>query len=132
MGTPDTWYAYFHVRGSFDPDEITGRVGVTPTEVAREGDAIGGTTKRRPCSLWALHSRLAASAPLELHVTDVLDQLDTNRLAFEELSRELGGTMELVGFFREHEPGVCLEREIVQRMARYDLALDCDFYNYRQ
>jgi len=128
MGTPDTWYAYFHLRGSFDPDEVTRRVGVSPTETAREGDAIGSTSKKRPCSLWALHSRLERSAPLERHVEDVLDQLDTNRLAFEELSRELGGTMELVGFFRECEPGVALEREIVERMARYALMLDCDFY----
>ncbi len=132
MGTPDTWYAYFHVRGSFDPDEITRRVGVAPTKTAREGDTIVGTTKKRPCSLWALYSRLAASAPLELAVKDVLDQLDTNGAAFEEVSRELDGTMELVGYFREHEPGFCLEREIVERMARYALTLDCDFYNYRQ
>lgn len=59
---------------------------------------------------------------------DVLDQLDTNKLAFEQLSRDLGGTMQLVGFFREHEPGVALEPDIVKRMAKYALALDCDFY----
>jgi hypothetical protein len=128
MDTPDTWYAYFHVKGSFDPDEITRRVGVTPTETAREGDAIRGTSKKRPCSLWALHSRLERTAPLEKHALDVLDQLDANKLGFEELSRELDGTMELVGFFREYEPGVALEREIVERMAKYALTLDCDFY----
>jgi hypothetical protein len=128
MATTDTWYAYFHVRGSFDPDEITRKVAKNPTETAREGDAIGGSSKKRPCSLWALHSRLERTAPLEEHVRDVLDQLDTNREAFETLSRELGGTMELVGYFREREPGVALEREIVQRMAKYALMLDCDFY----
>jgi hypothetical protein len=73
MSAPDTWYAYFHIRGSFDPDVITRRVGVTPSKIAREGDAIGSTTKRRPCSLWALHSRLDRTAPLEQHVQDVLD-----------------------------------------------------------
>ncbi|MCU1305341.1 MAG: hypothetical protein JWN45_36 [Acidobacteriaceae bacterium] len=51
-----------------------------------------------------------------------------NKLAFEELSREFGGTMELVGYFRECEPGVALERELVERMAMYALTLDCDFY----
>jgi hypothetical protein len=54
----DTWYAYFHVRGSFAPDDVTRRVGVAPTKTAREGDVIGTTSKNRPCSLWALHSRL--------------------------------------------------------------------------
>lgn len=66
-----------------------------------------------------------------MHVKDVLDQLDENRSGFQELSRDFGGTMELVGYFREHEPGVCLERTIVERMAGYGLTLDCDFYNCR-
>jgi|SRR5215469_7799748 len=43
MGMPDTWYAYFHVRGSFDPDDVTRRVAVTPTKIAREGETIDST-----------------------------------------------------------------------------------------
>jgi hypothetical protein len=131
MGKPDTWYAYFHIKGSFDPEEVTRRVGITPTETASEGDAISGSSKGRPCSLWALHSRLKRTDPLEQHVQDVLDQLDANRGAFEELSREFGGTMELVGYFRQREPGVALERTIMERLAKYALMLDCDFYCQR-
>jgi len=101
MGTPDTWYAYFHVRGSFDPDDVTRRMGVTPTKIAREGETIGSANTGRPCSLWALHSRLKQTAPLERHVQDVLDQLDENKVAFEQLSRELDGTLQLVGYFAE-------------------------------
>ena len=127
MGTPDTWYAYFHVSGSFDPDEITQDLGVTPTETAREG-GVGRYSKKRPCSLWALHSRLERNAPLEDQVKDVLDQLDANKPAFEKLSRDLGGTMQLVGYFQECSPGLGLDVEIVRRMASYELTLDCDFY----
>ena len=129
MQKPDTWYAYFHVRGSFAPDDVTRRVGVIPTKTPREGDAIGTTSKSRPCSLWALHSRLGASASLEEHVEDVLDQLDANKAAFGELSRELGGTMQLVGYFRDVNPGVHFDLEIVGRIAEYGLSIDCDFYN---
>lgn len=130
MTQPDTWYAYFHLRGSFDPDEISRSVGVAPTRTAREGDLIGGGQKRRPCSLWALHAR-DKSAELEAQVRDVLDQLDANRAVFQRLSRELNGTMELVGYFQDREPGVALERDSIERMAAYGLALDCDFYNWR-
>jgi hypothetical protein len=77
-----------------------------------------------------LHSR-DKSAELELQVKDVLDQLDLNRAVFERLSRELGGTMELVGYFRDREPGVGLDRSLIERMASYALTLDCDFYNCR-
>jgi Domain of unknown function (DUF4279) len=129
MQKPDTWYAYFHLRGSFAPDDVTRRVGVTPTKTAMEGDAIGTTSKSRPCSLWALHSRLGGSAPLDEHVKDVLDQLDSNKAAFGELSRELGGTMQLVGYFRDVSPGVHFDPEIVRRIAEYGLCIDCDFYN---
>jgi Domain of unknown function (DUF4279) len=129
MQNPDTWYAYFQVRGSFEPDDITGSVGVTPTKMAREGDAIGDTSKKRPCSLWALYSRLGPSASLEEHVKDVLDQLDANKAAFGELSRDLDGTMQLVGYFREVNPGVHFDPKIVRRTADYGLSIDCDFYN---
>jgi hypothetical protein len=102
---------------------------VTPSKTAREGDAIGTTTKNRPGSHWALHSRLGASASLEEHVKDVLDQLDANKTAFEELSRKLGGTMQLVGYFRDVNPGVHFDLEIIRRIVEYGLCIDCDFYN---
>ena len=72
-----------------------------------------------------LHSRLQPSAPVDLHVTDVLDQLDRNRLAIEELSREVGGIIEIGGFSREYAPAVSLDREIVERMAQYVIRLEC-------
>ena len=111
MQKPDTWYAYFHVRGSFDPDDVTRSVGVTPTETKREGDTIGTTSKKRPCSLWALHSRVDPSAALDEHVRDVVDQLNPNKSGIEKLSRELGGTMQLVGYFRDVNPGVHFDLE---------------------
>lgn len=129
MQKPDTWYGYFHVRGSFEPDDITRRLGVTPTKIAREGDPIGNTTKNRPCSWWELHSRLGPPATLEEHVKDVLNQLDMNKTAFAEVSRELGGTMQLVGYFCDVSPGVHFDSEIVRRTADYGLCIDCDFYN---
>ena len=130
MSTPDTWYAYFSVRGSFDPDEITRRLGIAPTEIGKEGES-GHYVAERKCSIWGLRSRLEQTAPLELHVKDVLDQLDANKSGFVRISRELGGTMQLVGYFREVSPGIHFEQEIVQRIAEYSLCIDCDFYNYR-
>jgi hypothetical protein len=129
MQRPDTQYAYFHVRGSFDPEDVTRRVGVTPTETKREGDVIAATSKKRPCSLWALHSRVNPSAPFDEHVRDVLDQLNSSKAAFEKLSHQLGGTMQLVGYFRDVNPGVHFDLETVRRSADYGLCIDCDFYN---
>jgi hypothetical protein len=52
--------------GEFDPDEITRRVGVTPSETARAGEAIGRSEIIRQNSLWVLHSRFQPSAPIDL------------------------------------------------------------------
>jgi Domain of unknown function (DUF4279) len=82
----------------------------------------------RKCSRWELHSRLATTARLEEHVVDVLTQLDENRNAFKQLSAELGGVMELVGYFHTDYPGLTIERDVIARLAEYSLSIDCDFY----
>jgi hypothetical protein len=120
-------YAYFHIAGSFDPAAITADVGVAPTKACIEGELISATQKRRTCSRWMLYSRLARSAALEEHVSDVLDQLDSNESGFRRLSTQHGGTMELVGYFRDY-PGIFFEYETIKRLAQYALSLDCDFY----
>ena len=59
---------------------------------------------------------------------DVLTQLDENRNAFKQLSAELGGVMELVGYFHAYYPGLTFERDVIGRLAEYSLSMDCDFY----
>jgi hypothetical protein len=119
-------YAYFCLGGAFDPDEVTRRLGVLPSETVKAGDAIWGTRRKRQNSLWMLRSRLQSSGDLDEHVKDVLDQLDTNRSAFVELSRELGGIIVIVGFSRDYAPAISLEQETVERLAQYALRLDVE------
>ncbi len=121
-------YAYFHLAGSFDPAQITERVGVHPTKSSLEGSAIEQTPMVRKTSRWELHSRLETTATLEEHVVDVLNQLDDKRNAFKQLSVELGGVMELVGYFHAYYPGLTFERDVIKRIAGYSLSMDCDFY----
>jgi uncharacterized protein DUF4279 len=87
-----------------------------------------GTSIRKKCSRWALHSRLEKAAALEMHVSDVLEQLDRNEVVFKQVSEEFGGVMELVGQFDAYCPGLFLERQILSRLAHYGLSVDCDFY----
>jgi hypothetical protein len=121
-------YAYFHVAGSFDPGQITERVGVNPTKSFLEGSAIERSQMVRKCSRWELHSRLETTAALEEHVVDVLNQLDEKRNAFRQLCAELGGVMELVGYFHAYYPGLTFERDVIERLAACSLSMDCDFY----
>ncbi len=125
-------YAYFALVGSFDPVAITERVGVNPTRSTREGDPIPKTKLRRKCCRWELHSRLPKTEPLESHVTDVLDQLDTREDTFREISQQFGGVMELVGYFYDFYPGLVLEQRTVERLAKYGITVDFDFYGWGQ
>jgi hypothetical protein len=121
-------YAYFMVSGSFDPAQITERVGINPSESGLEGDSIKGSKMRRKCSRWILRSRLDTTASLEEHVSDVLSQLDAKPEAFRSLSAELGGVMELVGYFNAYYPGLNFESNLITRLSDYHLSMDCDFY----
>jgi hypothetical protein len=121
-------YAYFTVVGDFDPKSITERVGVSPSDTWGKGDLHPRTHAERKFSRWSLRSRLETTQPLEAHISDVLDQLDANSTAFKELSMKRGGGMQLVAYFHMFDPGVHLERELVQRLANYSLSVDCDFY----
>ncbi len=56
----------FCLYGTFDPDEITLRVGLVPSETARPDDTIGSYGPKRKASLWALRSRLDSSDSMEM------------------------------------------------------------------
>lgn len=126
----DARFAYFCFDGSLDPIEITRRTGISPAAMMKQSEPDPPATKTQQ-NLWKLRSRLDLEAPLESHVKDVLDQLDANKKEFVELSRELGGTMQLVSYSRENEPGIYFDEKTVSRIAEYSLRINCNFYNFR-
>lgn len=41
---------------------------------------------------------------------------------------DFGGTMQLVGYFHDVNPGIHFDDVVVRRIADYGLSIDCDFY----
>lgn len=121
-------YAYFAVEGSFDPAEITARLGVAPTKSWRCGEIRPPWKAKRTQSRWSLYSRLDRAQSLESHILDVLRQLDGNNEAFVAISREFGGWLQLVAYLEQGYPGLHFERDVTERLGRYSLAVDFDFY----
>ncbi|MDB9519336.1 DUF4279 domain-containing protein [Roseofilum reptotaenium CS-1145] len=121
-------YAYFTITGSFNPDEITRRVGVEPTRCWSKGDPHPTTHFECKCSRWSLFSRLDSKEELEAHVCDVFIQLEQNSEAFQNLSQEFGACMQLVGYFKTIYPGLHFERDMIEKLAKYSLEVDFDFY----
>jgi len=128
----DEQYAYFTVGtevNAFDPDEVTARLGLTPTKSWRAGEVNPVTGRECKFDRWSLYSRLAATAFLEEHLRDVLDQIEVRAEAVEAVSREFGASIALVAYYVAGFPGLHIDSDIVARLARFDLSVDCDFYD---
>ena len=121
-------YAYLTITGDFDPEQITTRLGLEPTESWKKGDRNERTHLERKFSRWSLESRLSRSAALENHVRDVVQQADSRAEALVEVGNDFECWIQLVGFFHTDYPGFGLDRETISALARLTLSVDCDFY----
>jgi hypothetical protein len=128
MSEPNRQYAYFTIADSFDPNEITRRVGIHPSDCWRKGELHPKTGRERKFSRWSLRSRLDEQMSLEEHIRDVLAQLEQSSSAFQQVSREFGGCMELVAYYHEQYTGLYFDSELVIGLAKYALSVDFDFY----
>jgi hypothetical protein len=128
VSQPNELYAYFAIKGDFDPDEITRLTGVTPTRVRRKGEVGEYNRAGYPCDGWYLYSRLEKTRPLEEHISDVITQLAANRTQFIDLSLQHGGVMQLVAYFKEYYTGLHFDRQLTESLAEYSLDVDFDFY----
>lgn len=124
---------------TFSPDEITARLGVKPRSSHRMGEL------RRPGTseaVFKLHSWFSPRATgglwdLESHIADLLDAWEPRASALHELQREPDTTVRiLVGVALNQKdevtntPAFSLSRELLQRLARLDVELDCDVNVY--
>ena len=128
MTNDNEQYAYFTVTGDFDPDSITARLHLDPTEQWIKGSRNERTHLERKFSRWSLKSRLERSASLEDHVRDVLDQTLQRAEEITRIGQEQTTYMQLVGWFHNDYPGFGLDEGIISGLAQLNIGIDCDFY----
>jgi hypothetical protein len=121
-------YAYLTVTGDFDPDSITARLSLKPTEQWVKGSRNERTHLERKFSRWSLESRLERSASLEDHVRDILDQALPSAGEIVQIGKEHSAYMQLVGWFHNDYPGFGLDEGIISGLAQLNVGIDCDFY----
>jgi hypothetical protein len=127
MAKPNEQYAYLAFKGDFDPQTITDRLRLSPSESWKRGTLNERAKREYTFSLWSLNSRLDRSAALEDHIRDVLNQAENSAEAIQSLQSE-SPLLQAVGYFYEYYPGFHLDRETVSKLARLGLEVDCDFY----
>jgi Domain of unknown function (DUF4279) len=124
------FYAYYGLRGDFNPDDITARTGIIPTDVRRIGEPMPHRAGRAwDQSKWSLYSKLARSAAIEEHVDSVLEQLQPAWQSFVELGSEYEAQLEcVIQMYEAQGGGVYFSREVVQQAAALNAFIDIDSY----
>ncbi len=125
---PNEYKAYFTITGDFDPEELSSRVGILPSECWKKGDVNERTRRERKFSRWSVDSRVDQSQPIVEHIRDVLKQLEpfTEKLKPEIANFEAG--MQTVAYFHQESPWFHFDEDVVAGCAALNLSIDCDFY----
>lgn len=123
--------AYYSLSGDFDPDAITQRVAIKPSNTWRKGEQHPqdpSWTYRE--SVWQLHSRLPSSTYIGDHVADVLEQLESAWTTFVELGTQYQAGIQCAIYMHEAQGvgsywPVDLLRHIVELHAYIDIDCYC-------
>jgi len=124
-------YAYFQLVGmEFDPDDITAKVGIKPTEIWRIGDLISSRgTRQHKQNGWSLYSKVEKSADLEDHIKSVLEQLQPGWQSLVELCKRYDAEISCVIYYRSGSvPAIHFDKYLVEMAHQLNAEIDVDFY----
>lgn len=124
-------YAYFQLIGmEFDPDEITTKVGIKPTEIWRIGDLITSRgTRRHKQNGWSVYSQVQKSIYLEDYIKSVLEQLQPGWLPLVELCKRYDAEISCVIYYRSGSvPAIHFDKYLVEMAHQLNAEIDVDFY----
>ena len=124
-------YAYFMLTGmEFDPDEVTAKVSIKPTETWRKGDLISTRgTRRHKQNGWSVYSKIEKYADLEEHINSVLEQLQPGWIPLRELCKVCEAEISCVIYYRSGSvPAINFDKYIVEKIHQLNATIDVDFY----
>ncbi|HBE17942.1 MAG TPA: hypothetical protein DEG17_17565 [Cyanobacteria bacterium UBA11149] len=131
-------YAYFRLSGvDLDPDEITAKVGIEPTETWKTGDLIirpKGRRVTRKFSLWKVKSKLDPlgeldpTEVLDLHVESVFEQLEPGWESLVKICRDYDALICGVVYVYTDMPAICLTKENIKKISELNAGIDIDVY----
>lgn len=125
-------YPTFLIKGqNRDPNDISSRLGVTPTRTWRLGDQVGDSLLRRDCDAWLYSLPPMATFEIEEAVTSLLDVLQESASAIRAAVEDLGlsATFFVAAYCRKnHTPAVAIEYPTLQRLVGFSAGVDVDLY----
>jgi Domain of unknown function (DUF4279) len=130
-------YAYFLLTGAdLDPEEITQRVGITPTQTFLKGERIHPKGSRtRDYSGWQVRSGLDQETDLEAHIRSVLEKLQAGWQPLIEIienSQQYEAFINCVMYYSPDETGsgsgFHFDRSLLAQIQQLKAEIDFDLY----
>jgi hypothetical protein len=124
--------AFMLIGFECDPEEITARVGITPTETWRTGDFVTKkAVMKHKSNGWQLDSKLEQTAELEDHIKSVLEQLKPSWQSLIEISIDCYVEISCaIHLYSDNQlPAIHFNKEMVQEFAELNTDIDIDLYN---
>lgn len=131
-------YAYFRLSGvDFDPDEITAKVGIKPTETCKTGDLVirpKGRPVTRKLSIWKVKSKLDPlgqldpTEVLDLHVESVFEQLEPGWESLVKICPDYDALICGVIYAYTEMPAISLTKENIKKISELNAGIDIDVY----
>ncbi len=122
-------YAYVTVTGEGALATLVAAIGVPPDEGwDRDAKPSRGNRERYGFSRWSLFSGLPRGAPVDAHLTAVLDRLEPFADGFCSLGPEWRRHVSVTGFFEDPSELIAISVLNHGRAATLGLGYDFDFY----
>ena len=131
-------YAYFRLSGvDFDPDEITAKVGIEPTQTWKTGDLVirpKGRRVTRKFSIWEVKSKLDPlgeldpTEVLDLHVESVFEQLEPGWESLVKICPDYDALICGVIYAYTDMPAISLTKENIKKISELNAGIDIDVY----
>ena len=132
MDDDEKWYSASFVVSSthLTPGAVQERLGIAPTRSHHVGDPLSprNPTTVRKNHHYSLHSGEPNTAPMDVHLSALLEVLEPKAAALEELSRD-GDLYFWCGFSSGNgQGGFALSPDLLRRLGRLGIELVLDLY----
>ena len=138
MKESNTCYTYFSIKGDFDPDDITKRLGLEPGQMWKIGEPRRHGIGHYTFANWTFgrceEYRVCVTEQMEETIRPLLDRIDLLNEIREEY--DVNFTLQVVPYIYaangEHHPVVSPSHEVIAFCAATHTALDIDQYFFSE
>lgn len=128
-GPPDRSVVTVAIYGrDLDPEELTRRIGVMPTESHRRGDVFGKRKIPHRIGAWMMTAERTAPASVQECLEELLDRVPTTDALWTELAKDYEIQLRVSVFFAAFNRGFAVSPSVLSMLAAFKGAFMLDIY----